>query len=41
VKQVKIGHYKLATVKISECAFADDLVVFGSTKKELQENLNT
>jgi hypothetical protein len=41
VKQVKIGHYKLATVKISECAFADDLVVFGSTEKELQENLNT
>jgi hypothetical protein len=41
VKQVKIGHYKLTTVKISECAFADDLVVFGSTEKELQENLNT
>jgi retron-type reverse transcriptase len=40
-KQVKIGHYKLTTVKISECAFADDLVVFGSTEKELQENLNT
>jgi hypothetical protein len=41
VKQVKIGHYKLTTVKISECAFADDVVVFGSTEKELQENLNT
>jgi hypothetical protein len=40
VKQVNFGHYKLTTVKISECAFADDLVVFGSTEKELQENLN-
>jgi MarR-like DNA-binding transcriptional regulator SgrR of sgrS sRNA len=40
VKQVNIGHYKLTTVKISECAFADHLVVFGSTEKELQENLN-
>jgi hypothetical protein len=40
VKQVNIGHHKLTSVKICECAFADDLVVFGATEKELQENLN-
>ena len=34
-----IGHRHMQPVYISECAFADDLVVFGKNEKELQKNL--
>jgi hypothetical protein len=39
-KQFTIGNWKMKEVKITDLSYADDMVVFGSTEKELQNNMN-
>ena len=39
-KPVHIGYRNMAKVNISVCAFADDIVLLGNNKKELEEKLN-
>ena len=39
-KKLQVGHYNLKPVEISECAFADDLMVSANSEKDLQENIN-
>lgn len=38
-KKFKVGHWNLESVKISEGAFADDVVLIAEDERELQENL--
>lgn len=35
-----VGHNKLQPVRVSVCAFADDVAIFAKSEKDLQENLN-
>ena len=39
IKKVYVGHHRLRPVTISECAFADDLVVCAANENTMQENL--
>lgn len=39
-KRLQVGHRNLQIVEISECAFADDLIVYAKNERDLQLNLN-
>ena len=39
-KKVLVGYRYLQPVKLSQCAFADDIVLFAPSERELQNNLN-
>ena len=40
MKSLEVGMWKLKPVKVKMLSFADDLVLFGKTQKDLQHNLN-
>lgn len=39
-KALRIGYKNMKPVEITECAFADDLVIFAKKEEELQRNIN-
>lgn len=39
-KPITVGYKNLQPITISECAFADDVVICGKSEKEIQHNLN-
>lgn len=39
-KTLKVGYRHMQPTEITECAFADDLILFASNEKDLQHNLN-
>jgi hypothetical protein len=40
LKQLHVGYRKLLPIAITECAFADDVVIMANTEKGLQNNIN-
>ena len=38
-KKIKIGYYRLSPVELSECAFADDLMICAPTERDLVGNI--
>lgn len=40
-KKVRVGHYNLKVVEVSEWAFADDIAIIADNKEDLQLNLIT
>lgn len=41
VKPIMVGYRNLISVRISECVFADDLVILGGREKDLRYNMTT
>ena len=40
MKPLEVGMWKLKPVKLTMLSFADDLIIFGKTQKDLQQNVN-
>lgn len=39
-RKMNVGYYKMNSIQISECVFADDIVTFASTERNLQYNVD-